>query len=127
MEERKTTILLVEDDNDIRALTRDILSRAGYTVLEAANGCDAVRICQDAQIPSIDLLLSDVSMPNMSGPKLMRLASPLRPGMKVLFMSGHAANSSLEGIDLHGVRWMWKPFTIKEVTEKIREVLSGAP
>src|SRR5262249_57483237 len=80
------TVLLVEDEDDVRELAREILEMAGYTVLEAGRGDEALRLCRDSSKP-IDLLLTDVVMPQMSGPELARRLLALRPPTRIVYMS----------------------------------------
>src|SRR5262245_47974329 len=82
------TVLLVEDEAEVRALARDILRQLGYTVLEAAGAAEAIEVCERYAQP-IDMLLSDVIMPHMSGRELAERLTPSRPGMRVLYMSGY--------------------------------------
>jgi two-component system, cell cycle sensor histidine kinase and response regulator CckA len=117
------TILLVEDDASVRAVTRSILERHGYRVLEAHSAGDALLICEQHEA-SIHLLLSDVVMPRMSGPKLAERLGPLRPEMKVLFMSGYAGCSVIRnGFPDQGAVFLQKPMTVETLTRKVREVL----
>jgi len=117
------TILLVEDEEGVRSLTSQLLQRHGYTVLEAEHGQDALLLCERYSGP-IHLLLSDVVLAHMSGRDLAQRLSPLRPKMKVLYMSGY----SDEAIVLHGVldpgtAFLQKPFTTASLLRKLREVL----
>ncbi len=119
----RETILLVEDEPAVRNLIREMLSQSGYTVLEAADGPEALEICLRRREP-IDLLLTDVVMPGMNGRVLARELSALRPGTAVLFMSGYAESViALNGILEPGAELLLKPFTRESLTRKIREVL----
>jgi len=119
------TLLLVEDEAAVRESTREFLTRRGYTVLEASNGEEALRVSREFCGP-IDLMISDVVMPKMSGPNLAERLSAERPHMKVLFVSGYAEHTILH----HGkidvtARLLQKPFGLNAVAHKIREVLSA--
>jgi GAF domain-containing protein/ActR/RegA family two-component response regulator len=119
------TILLVEDEADVRELTREILEMAGYTVLEAARGDEALRLYRDSARP-IDLLLTDVVMPHMSGPELARRIRELRPRTKVVYMSGYTDDA----LGHHGVLdpdiiLLPKPFTPESLMQHLRRALDG--
>ena len=119
------TILLAEDEAAVRASTERILREAGYQVLTASNGIDALRIVRDTPEKKIDLLLTDVMMPKMSGHQLVNHLRPEYPGMKVLYMSGYThdpmvADSALE----LGTQLLPKPFTAEALMTKIRKVLN---
>jgi PAS domain S-box-containing protein len=117
------TILLVEDDAGVRALSRNILEMFGYTVLEAADPAEAVRICESYS-GHIDALLTDVVMPHMNGRRLSELLQPQRPEMKVLFMSGYTDDAVVrQGVLQAGVNFVQKPFTPVALAGKVREVL----
>jgi len=117
------TILLVEDEEIVRNLIKEILVDNGYKVLEAGNGKDALAICKDYSEP-IHLLLSDVIMPQMSGPELVEQAIKLRTDVKVLFMSGYTDDSiSRHGFLDSGSSFIEKPFTPDGLSRKVREVL----
>ena len=120
------TILLVEDEDQVRAVAHDILARAGYDVIEARNGGEALLICE-THAGAIHLLLSDVVMPQMSGPELAKRLSAARPEMKVLCMSGYTDDSIVR----HGVlearfAFIQKPITPLTLTRKVREVLDAS-
>jgi PAS domain S-box-containing protein len=117
------TVLLVEDDDQVRQLVRTILRRHGYRVLDARNGGEAFLMCE--QEPGlIDLLLTDVVMPKMSGFQLAERLQPMRPAMKVLFMSGHTSDATLHRRVLDAdVPFLQKPITPDNLSHRVREVL----
>ncbi len=119
------TILLVEDEDGVRELARDILQAEGYTVLDASHGRAALVVCN--QHPSsIHLLITDVVMPEMSGRELAERLAALRPEMKVVYMSGYTEHAVVH----HGVldpdtAFLQKPFTPLTLARKVREVLDA--
>ncbi len=119
------TILLVEDDISVRALIRQILLGQGYTVVEAANGWDAIK--KFKQHPgSIDLLLTDVVMPVMGGKVLAARLSKIRPNLKTLYMSGYAAGASGEDSALEPDDFLLqKPFTAHTLATRTRQALDN--
>jgi PAS domain S-box-containing protein len=120
------TILLVEDEDAVRALARKVLERSGYTVLEAANGWEALEICERSDSP-IHILVSDVVMPGIGGRDLAERVVRLRPGTRVLFMSGYAEDEVLRRGALHdGIAFLPKPFSPAALVRRVREVLDGA-
>jgi PAS domain S-box-containing protein len=119
------TILVVEDEAAVRDVTRRILAAAGYQVLTADCGAEALRVCR-AHPGEIALLLSDVVMPRMSGQECAEQAARLRPGLRVLFMSGYAEEAiAQQGVLQPGTRLLGKPFSAAELTRQVREVLDG--
>jgi PAS domain S-box-containing protein len=121
------TILVVEDEEMIRSLILEILELGGYTTLEAANGDEALLICERQDKP-IHLLLTDVVMPHLGGKELAGRLMALRPALKVLFMSGYTD----EAVQQHGLlqpntAFLQKPFSPDTLAKKIREVLDSQP
>ena len=119
----KETILLVEDEVAVRAITRFALQSFGYTVLEARDGQEAIRLCEE-QKPAIDLLVSDVVMPEMSGRQLTERLLTMVPRLKVLYVSGYTDDAIVRhGVLEPGAAFLQKPFTPKALANKVREVL----
>jgi two-component system cell cycle sensor histidine kinase/response regulator CckA len=121
----KCTILLVDDEESVRAVVTKILIRHGHTVLEAEHGADAIRI-SDAHEGAIDLLITDMYMPGLRGPEIIEKLAETRPAMKVLFMSGYAdEDMARSGVD-PSVALLRKPFTVQELSEAVNKALSPA-
>jgi two-component system, cell cycle sensor histidine kinase and response regulator CckA len=117
------TILLVEDENSVREPVSKLLRKAGFTVLEAAGGPQALEVCESHDGP-IDLVVTDVVMPTMSGKELAARLLARRPGLRILYMSGHADNVIVhEGLLDEGVYLLAKPFNFQGLVRKIVEVL----
>jgi PAS domain S-box-containing protein len=119
------TILLVEDEETVRNLSRQILEACGYKVIEADNGRDALSIClqQDCKI---DLLITDVVMPKMSGRQLVERLAILRPEITVLYMSGYTDDAVVrQGAIETDANFIQKPFTFNTLTDKVRELLDA--
>lgn len=117
------TILLVEDEEAVRKLAREILEMNGYTVLEASNGDDALRMAHDPE-NKIDLLLTDVVMPDTSGKELANQLGITMPHIKVLYMSGYTDNTIIHhGVLDAGIAFLQKPFTPSSLARKVRAVL----
>src|SRR5450432_665935 len=117
------TILLVEDEQQVRDIAREILRRHGYVVLEANNGAEAFLLAQRHH-GTIHLLLTDVVMPRMSGPELAKRLVPARPTMKVLCMSGYTDDAAVRhGVVDAALAYLQKPITVEGLTRKVREVL----
>jgi PAS domain S-box-containing protein len=120
------TILVVEDDDDVRAFTADVLGEIGYRVAVAADGIAALAMLE--KLSSIDLLFTDVGLPNgMNGRQLAELARQRRPGLRVLFTTGYARNAIVHQGRLDpGVELILKPFTHSSLAARVRRVLDGA-
>jgi len=119
------TVLVVEDEDALREVTRRILSRNGYEVLTAANGPEAIKIVEHTD-QRIDLLLSDVIMPHMLGKELAGRMRELRPGLRVLYMSGYAQPVlASQGTLDPGVTLVEKPFSETTLLDQVREVLDA--
>jgi two-component system, cell cycle sensor histidine kinase and response regulator CckA len=120
------TILLVEDDDQVRAVARGILLKNGYHVIEARNAGEAL-LHSEKHPTTIHLLLSDVVMPQMSGPELAKRLAKSRPEMKVLCMSGYTDDSIVRhGVLEAQVAFLQKPFTPDMLARRVREVIEGA-
>jgi len=116
------TVLLVEDEAMVRTVAERALTRQGYTVVTATNGEEALEIIERGD--PIDLLISDVVMPAMDGPTMVRQARALRPDLPVLFMSGYAEEQLRNSIDIDHVAFLPKPFSVQELAEAARKVLA---
>jgi CheY-like chemotaxis protein len=121
------TILLVEDEANLRYLARQFLEKQGYRVIEAADGAVAMQIVV-AHEGVIHLLLTDVIMPGMNGRELAQRVSEMRPNVKVLYMSGYTENVIGHNGTLDaGIRLLQKPFNLRDLKDKVREVLDASP
>jgi PAS domain S-box-containing protein len=119
------TILVVEDEEPLRRLTRRLLETAGYTVLSAADGEEAL-LTSERHVGDIDLLLTDVVMPRMNGRLLAERLAKTRPALKILYMSGYTDDAILHhGVLDSGTQFLAKPFSEAELTRKVRAVLDG--
>ena len=121
------TILLVEDEAMVRAVAERALTRQGYTVLTATNGEEALELLlEDGE--QIDLLISDVVMPTMDGPTMVRAARERFPDLRILFMSGYAEEQLRKSIDIDNVSFLPKPFSVQQLGQAARDVMAaGAP
>lgn len=121
------TVLVVEDEDAVRTLTRTALEMAGYKVLEASQGLEALRIAAQYDGP-IHLLLSDVVMPLLGGRELAEQLLPLHGGMKVLFLSGYTDDAVVRhGVLQEKVNFLQKPFSPLVLTHRVRELLDSPP
>lgn len=120
------TILLVEDEEGIRRLITSILSKRGYQIMEAANGKEAEKIVRAGNV-RIDLLLSDINLPDSAGGAIAETLQSLQPGLKVLYISGHSEEQALKrGLVAPGARFLPKPFTVDELARRVRGTLDDA-
>jgi two-component system cell cycle sensor histidine kinase/response regulator CckA len=121
--EEKETILLVEDEEALRKLASRTLQSQGYNILEASDGAAALALCQ-RHLPSIDIVVTDVVMPNLSGVDLVQRLKLVRPKLKVLYMSGYTDSTVVRhGIEETAVNYLQKPFTPDVLRRKVRELL----
>jgi CheY-like chemotaxis protein len=119
------TILFVEDNDEVRSFTLNALRQLGYTVYDACNGVEALALSQNGH-PPMDLLISDVIMPEMGGKELADRLKTIWPQTKVLFTSGYTDNHIVHSGTLNkGVNFIHKPFSIESLSLKIREVLDS--
>jgi CheY-like chemotaxis protein len=117
------TVLLVEDEESVRELVRVTLGSRGYKVLEAENGECGLRIAEQTK-ERIDILVTDVVMPGMGGRELAKQLLAMRPGIKVLYLSGYTEDAIVtEGVLGPGTAFLQKPFTLQNLTKKVQEVL----
>jgi two-component system cell cycle sensor histidine kinase/response regulator CckA len=117
-------ILLVEDEDVVRGLASSTLQFAGYSITEASNGLEAVKIFE-ARPGEFDMVVTDVVMPQMGGRELVQAITKLQPEMKVLYLSGHIADEELQAeITKNGVPFLPKPFKPSELITRVFEVIS---
>jgi two-component system cell cycle sensor histidine kinase/response regulator CckA len=121
------TILLVEDEDGLRALNARGLASRGYTVLEAGNGVEAIEVLEKSGKP-VDLVVSDVVMPEMDGPTLARELRTRNPDLKIIFVSGYAEDAFKKNLPddekgLYG--FLPKPFTLKQLVAEVKQALSA--
>jgi CheY-like chemotaxis protein len=121
-----TTILVVEDQADVRTVIQAVLSRRGYTVLVAANGQEALALSRE-HVGQIHLLFTDVVMPGMSGRQVAQVLTAERPGLRVLYTSGYTDDTIVHhGVLDPGLAFIQKPFTAAALVRKIRDILEAA-
>ena len=117
------TIMLVEDDDPVRIFGARALRNKGYKVIEAKSGDAALDLIRDAE-ETIDLLITDVVMPRMDGPSLVREVRELHPQMKVIFISGYTEDTFRQRLDSDsGIDFLPKPFSLKQLATRVRDVL----
>ena len=117
------TILLVEDESALRDMTARMLESAGYRVVTAQSGTDALELLKE--YPEIALVITDVVMPGMSGSDLAQEVSARRPNLHVLFVSGYTDDKLGPVLTSHGANFLPKPFTVAALTRKVRQVIDG--
>jgi two-component system cell cycle sensor histidine kinase/response regulator CckA len=119
------TLLLVEDETAVRSSARRLLERHGYTVIEARHGAEGLRIVEQGD-QKIDLVLTDLVMPEMGGRELVERLRARHPGLKVLFMSGYSQRAvTVDGTMPPATGFVEKPFTVEQLTQRLREILDG--
>ncbi len=118
------TILLVEDEDMVRAVAERALTRQGYTVLTASDGEQGLEVLSETE--TIDLLVSDVLMPNMDGPAMVREARRARPDLPVLFMSGYAEEQLRKSIDIENIAFLPKPFSVAQLSEAVADAFANS-
>jgi CheY-like chemotaxis protein len=119
---RNEVILVVEDAETIRKMVCTMLNQSGYRCLDAGDGEEALQLVEGAPDP-IDLVLTDVMMPRMGGTELARRLSRLRPGLRIVFMSGYSDDPVVRTIERSPSIFLAKPFTATALMEKVRETL----
>jgi CheY-like chemotaxis protein len=118
-------IVIVEDEDAVRSVAARVLLNQGYTIIQARNGQEALALLQDLG-ETIDLILTDVVMPDMSGPALAEQLQQRWPGLKLLYMSGYAPGDKLQPGTNESATFLQKPFSAESLTLKVREVLDHA-
>ncbi|MCU1738293.1 MULTISPECIES: ATP-binding protein [unclassified Pseudomonas] len=117
------TVLIVEDDPAVRVLVSEVLGELGYRFVEASDANGAIPILDSGQ--RVDLLISDVGLPGMNGRQLAEIGRQLRPGLRILFITGYAEHAAVRGGFLDpGMQMITKPFTFELLTAKVREMIS---
>jgi two-component system cell cycle sensor histidine kinase/response regulator CckA len=121
------TVLLVEDEDPVRMFSARALRNKGYTVLEAKSGEQALKIILEGPEP-IDLIITDVVMPRMDGPTLIKQVRETMPDVKVIFISGYTEDTFRKRLDNEqGIHFLPKPFSLKQLASKAKEIMTGAP
>jgi len=122
--ERGEVVLVVEDEATVRGLILDVLDELGYRVLEAKDGPDALEVLENA--PRIDLLVTDIGLPEVNGRQVADIARRGRPGLKVLFITGYAGNAALPSGSLEpGMELLSKPFSMEALAARIKAMIEG--
>jgi two-component system, cell cycle sensor histidine kinase and response regulator CckA len=119
------TILLVEDEDPVRAVNARALTARGYTVLQAASGVEALQVIEERGSP-VDLVVSDVVMPEMDGPTLLRELRKRHPDLKVVFVSGYAEDAFKKNLpDGEDFNFLPKPFSLKQLVEAVKQAMAA--
>ncbi|MGV4796529.1 response regulator, partial [Rhizobium sp. F40D2] len=117
------TILVVEDDENVRIMTAESLHELGYTVLQAASGMEALLLLEENR--KVDLIFTDIVMPQMSGRQLADIVQERWPAIRILYTTGYTRNAIVHnGVLDHGVSLLAKPFSLEQLAHKIRELLN---
>src|SRR5437667_9695998 len=121
------TVLSVEEEEHLRVLVRDLLGQRGFRVLEAVGAQEALRLCQENR-KSIDLMITDLVLPLMTGVDLAKEAAKWQPAMKALYLEDHSQSTMISrGIPLTGLEYLPKPVKLKALIAKVEEMLGRAP
>jgi two-component system cell cycle sensor histidine kinase/response regulator CckA len=119
----RETVLVVEDEDEVRELVRQVLENSGYTVLTASDGVEAIEVATASKIP-VHLVITDVVMPKMGGPEAAKSLEKRFPGVSVLYISGYTDEAIVRhGVLEPGISFLGKPFTADTLLRKVREVL----
>lgn len=120
-----SSILIVDDEPQIRSLVRALLARMGFNLFEARDGVEALNLCKDQQFP-LDVLITDVVMPKMDGVALAERVSEIYPDVRVIYMSGKCEVDTVErGVRERGFHFLRKPFKIEELRNMVSEMATG--
>lgn len=120
---RRPVVLVVDDDASVLFASRRILSRHGYTVLEAPGGEEALQVAR-AQAPRIDVVLTDMRMPGMDGATLANRLAAVLPGVRIVYMSGYTDGLPEQDLKAPGRAFLAKPFSVEQLTETLTRVLA---
>ena len=124
-EAQGASILVAEDESMVRMIAVETLRDAGFEVFEASDGVEALALLEKGV--KVDLLISDIKMPRMNGYQLVEAGKALRPEMKVLLMTGYAQDPIPDSMTRAGIRVLYKPFNVDELSVWAQRVLSGQP
>jgi CheY-like chemotaxis protein len=126
-DQRDLTVLVVDDEADLREVIRRLLQRQGFTVLATGNAAEALAACREHPGP-IDVLLTDLGMPVTPGPELARQAAALRPGLRVVYVSGTSRDNAVaQGLIAGDDAMLQKPFSAHTLTAAVRDAMAGTP
>lgn len=121
------TVLVVDDEDDLREVMRRILERRGFTALVASGAADAIELCREHP-GGIHVLLTDLGMPGMPGQELARQAQDIRPGLRVVYISGTSRELAVsQGLIDEDAAMLQKPFTADTLTAAVRAGMAGTP
>jgi CheY-like chemotaxis protein len=126
IERGSETILLVEDEDEVRAVARRVLVEAGYTVLEAGNAAEAVDV-YDRSTAQISMLVSDVVMPGLNGHELSQMLRLRSPRLRTLFVSGYSFDARGDGMAFDDESFLPKPYDPTELARRVRSILDSTP
>ncbi len=125
-EPRHVTVLVVEDDEAVRRLAARVLARGGFSVVAAASGEEALRLCRSPH-GGIAVVLADVRLPDIRGPELSHRIRELEPAARIIFMSGHAPEDLEDVARTVNARFLPKPFDPDELVRAVRDAVEGHP